>query len=674
VHSSALPAGQGIPFIWKENMANQPKPPSKQPNGNQQGNQGNQRKPDGNDPNNRDPNRDPNNVGAFFSRTWFWIILAVAVLFGSRFLFGGQVETSTMIGLNEVAQMVTEGKVNELIVQGETVIIDPNSGANLRSRKEGSESLVDTLRRLGVSSAQLEELTIRVEPAPNSGAIFSWVLMLLPMILIFAFFMFIMRQAGGGGQNRAMQFGRSRARKLENADRPNITFNDVAGSDEAKQELAEVVEFLKEPQKFAALGARIPKGVLMVGAPGTGKTLLAKAVAGEAGVPFFSSSGSEFVEMFVGVGASRVRDLFEQAKKNSPCIIFVDEIDAVGRHRGAGMGGGNDEREQTLNQILVEMDGFDTDTNIVIIAATNRPDILDPALLRPGRFDRKVVVDRPDRRGREAILRVHTRGKPLAPDIDLNIIASQTPGMVGADLENLVNEAAILAARRNKRVISMDEMTESIERIMAGPARRSRVLSEGDRRTVAYHEAGHAIVMESLEHTDGVGKITIVSRGQALGYVMPLPDEEKMLRSRAQFEDQITGLLAGRVAEELIFKEPSTSASDDLERVTKTAKAMVTRYGMSETIGPLQLSSGDANPFLGMELGEQRAYSEDVARKIDQEVRRIVESGYIKAREILVTRKDKLVTIAEALLQHEVLDRREFLNLYNGGTATQAAD
>lgn len=656
-------------------MANQSKPPAKQPNGDPQGNHsGNQRRPDGNDPNNRDPNRDPNNVGTFFGRAWFWIILAVAVLFASRFLFNGQAESATMIGLNEVAQMVTTGNVNELIVQGDTVIIDPTSGSNLRSRKEDGESLVDTLRRLGVSDQQIEEVAIRVEPTPNSGAFFSWGIMLLSMVLIFAFFMFIMRQAGGAGQNRAMQFGRSRARKLENADRPNITFNDVAGSDEAKQELAEVVEFLKEPQKFAALGARIPKGVLMVGAPGTGKTLLAKAVAGEAGVPFFSSSGSEFVEMFVGVGASRVRDLFEQAKKNSPCIIFVDEIDAVGRHRGAGMGGGNDEREQTLNQILVEMDGFDTDTNIVIIAATNRPDILDPALLRPGRFDRKVVVDRPDRRGREAILRVHTRGKPLAPDIDLNIIASQTPGMVGADLENLVNEAAILAARRNKRVISMDEMTESIERIMAGPARRSRVLSEGDRRTVAYHEAGHAIVMESLEHTDGVGKITIVSRGQALGYVMPLPDEDRMLRSRAQFEDQITGLLAGRVAEELIFKEPSTSASDDLERVTKTAKAMVTRYGMSDTIGPLQLSSGDANPFLGMELGEQRAYSEDVARKIDQEVRRIVESGYVKAREILVTRKDKLVTIAEALLQNEVLDRREFLNLYNGGVAGQAAD
>jgi cell division protease FtsH len=421
-------------------------------------------------------------MGGFFSRTWFWIILAVAILFGSRFLFGGEVDTAGMIGLDEVAAMVNQDQIDEIVVQGDMIIVDPKAGQTVRSRKEGSESLVSTLERMGVPQEKLDTLPIRVENAPNSGAILSWVFMLLPMILIFGFFMFIMRSAGGGGQNRAMQFGRSRARKVDTADRPSITFSDVAGSDEAKQELEEVVEFLKEPQKFAALGARIPKGVLMVGAPGTGKTLLAKAVAGEAGVPFFSSSGSEFVEMFVGVGASRVRDLFEQAKKNSPCIIFIDEIDAVGRHRGAGMGGGNDEREQTLNQILVEMDGFDTDTNIVIVAATNRPDILDPALLRPGRFDRKVIVDRPDRRGREAILRVHTRGKPLQPDIDLDVIAAQTPGMVGADLENLVNEAAILAARRNKRAISMEEMTESIERVMAGPSRRSRVLSAEDRR------------------------------------------------------------------------------------------------------------------------------------------------------------------------------------------------
>ena len=396
-------------------------------------------------------------------------------------------------------------------------------------------------------------------------------------------------------------------------------------------------------------------------------------LTGEAGVPFFTISGSDFVEMFVGVGASRVRDLFEQAKKNSPCIIFVDEIDAVGRHRGAGMGGGNDEREQTLNQILVEMDGFDTDTNIVIIAATNRPDILDPALLRPGRFDRKVIVDRPDRRGREAILRVHTRGKPLTSDIDLETIAAQTPGMVGADLENLVNEAAILAARRNKRAISMDEMIESIERVMSGPARRSRVLSDRDRRTVAYHEAGHAIVMEQLAHADGVSKITIVSRGQTLGYVMRLPEEDRMLFSRAQYEDTITGLLAGRASEEMVFQEPSTGAADDLERVTKMAKAMVTRFGMSDVIGLLQLNHGDANPFLGMELGEQRAYSEDVARKIDQEVRRIIETSYRRAQEILTTHRDKLVLIAEALLQREVLDRQEFLKLLNNQEAAPPA-
>ena len=628
-----------------------PKPPVKDPK----------------DPKGTDPN---GNMGGYFSRTWFWILLAVVILFGSRFFFGGQVETTGMIGLDEVASMVKLDQVEEIVVQGEVIIVDPTTGPTVRSRKEDNESLVATLGRMGVPQEKLDTLPIRVENAPNSSAILSWVLMLLPMLLIFGFFMFIMRSAGGGGQNRAMQFGRSRARKLDTADRPTVTFADVAGSDEAKQELEEVVEFLKEPQKFAALGARIPKGVLMVGAPGTGKTLLAKAVAGEAGVPFFSSSGSEFVEMFVGVGASRVRDLFEQAKKNSPCIIFIDEIDAVGRHRGAGMGGGNDEREQTLNQILVEMDGFDTDTNIVIVAATNRPDILDPALLRPGRFDRKVVVDRPDRRGREAILRVHTRGKPLMPDIDLDVIAAQTPGMVGADLENLVNEAAILAARRDKRAISMDEMIESIERVIAGPSRRSRVLSPEDRRTVAYHEAGHAIVMETLENTEVVGKITIVSRGQALGYVMPLPQEDRMLRSRAQYEDSIASLLAGRVAEEIVFHEASTSAADDLERVTKTAKAMVTRYGMSEVIGPLQLSSGEVNPFLGMDLGEQRPYSEDIARKIDQEVRRIIEAGYARAREILTTRKDRLVEVAEALLQKEVLDRQEFLAIFNGtGTA-----
>jgi cell division protease FtsH len=620
-------------------------------------------------------NNNPNNTpqeprppgGNFLGRSWFWLVLAVLILFGSRFLFSRPTDTGNMIGLNEVARHVENGEVQQITVQGDIITLELSSASpednQRRSRKEDGESLLDTLKALGVSEQRLEDLPIVVENTPNNGAIFSWLIMLLPMILIFGFFIFIMRQAGSGGQNRAMQFGRSRARKLDTADRPTITFSDVAGADEAKQELQEVVEFLKEPQKFAALGARIPKGVLMIGSPGTGKTLLAKAVAGEAGVPFFSASGSEFVEMFVGVGASRVRDLFDQAKKNAPCIIFVDEIDAVGRHRGAGMGGGNDEREQTLNQILVEMDGFDSETNIVIIAATNRPDILDPALMRPGRFDRKVVVDRPDRRGREAILNVHARGKPIAPDVDLGVIASQTPGMVGADLENLINEAAILAARRNKRLINMDEMVESIERVMAGPARRSRVLTPEDRKVVAYHEAGHALVIENLINTDNVGKITIVSRGQALGYVMRLPEGDTMLKSRAQYEDELAGMLGGRVAEEIAFSEPSTGAADDLERVTKLAKAMVTRFGMSDTIGPMQLKQADSNPFMGMDFGEQRTYSEDVARKIDQEVRRIVDTAYSRANEILVKNKDNLILLAETLLDKEVLDRKEFLQL-----------
>jgi cell division protease FtsH len=601
--------------------------------------------------------------GSFLGRSWFWLVLAVLLFFGSRFFFSRPTDTSNTIGLNEVAQYVADGKASRIVVQGDLISVELDDGEEARSRKESGHSLLETLKSFGVSDETLETLPIVVESAPNNSAIFSWLIMLLPMILIFGFFIFIMRQAGGGGQNRAMQFGRSRARKVDTADRPTVTFADVAGLDEAKQELEEVVEFLREPEKFAALGARIPKGVLMVGAPGTGKTLLAKAVSGEAGVPFFSSSGSEFVEMFVGVGASRVRDMFEQAKKNSPCIIFIDEIDAVGRHRGAGLGGGNDEREQTLNQILVEMDGFDSEDNVVIVAATNRPDILDPALLRPGRFDRKVVVDRPDRRGREAILAVHARGKPMAPDVDLGVIAAQTPGMVGADLENLINEAAILAARRNLRTIGMDELVESIERVMAGPARRSRVLTPEDRKIVAYHEAGHALVMENLEHADAVGKITIISRGQTLGYVMPLPADDRTLKSRTEYEDELTGLLGGRVGEEIIFTEPSTCATNDLELVTQLAKAMVTRYGMSDAIGPMQLQHGDSNPFMGMDFGEQRTYSEEVARKIDREVRRIVDSAYDRARTILTEQKDKLVMLAETLLEQEVLDRNEFLKL-----------
>jgi len=617
-----------------------------------------------NDQGKEDRNRfDDGYNNPWMGSSWIWVLLVLGILFGSRFLFETDPNRAETIGLNELVQSIQSDNVAKIIVQGETVKVELRDGTEVHSRKESNESLFEMLAPLGIGSERLANIPVEIENPPNTNAIFSWLIMLLPMVLIFGFFIFIMRQAGSMGNNRAMQFGRSRARKLDNVDRPTITFDDVAGAEESKQELAEVVEFLKEPEKFAALGARIPKGVLMIGAPGTGKTLLAKAVAGEAGVPFFSSSGSEFVEMFVGVGASRVRDMFEEAKKNSPCIIFIDEIDAVGRHRGAGMGGGNDEREQTLNQILVEMDGFDSESNIVMIAATNRPDILDPALLRPGRFDRKVVVDRPDKRGREAILNVHARGKPLSPDVDLSVIAAQTPGMVGADLENLINEGAILAARRNQRVISMTELTESIERVMAGPARHSRVLTDEDRELIAYHEAGHALVMENLEYSDGVGKITIVSRGQALGYVMPLPEEERGLQNRAEFEDQIAGLLGGRAAEEIVFDETYTGAANDLERVTKMAKSMVTRYGMSDVLGPMQLQQGERNPFMGMELGERRPYSEDMARKIDQEVRAIVEQAHKRAQDILNSQRELLNLIAETLLEQEVLERKDFLQL-----------
>lgn len=610
------------------------------------------------------PEENPNDrFRQIISRSWVWILLAVLIFFVYRLFINPATDADNLLSLNQVADYVRNGSVQRIVVQGDEVIVEISDTERRRSRKEFGESLLNSLKSFGVSEEQLAAISIDMERAPRSGAFFNWLIMLLPIILIFGFFIFIMRQVGAGGQNRAMQFGRSRAKKMEEADRPTVTFADVAGSEEAKQELQEVVEFLKEPEKFAALGARIPKGVLMVGSPGTGKTLLAKAVAGEAGVPFFSISGSEFVEMFVGVGASRVRDLFEQAKKNVPCIIFIDEIDAVGRHRGAGMGGGNDEREQTLNQILVEMDGFDSETTVIIIAATNRPDILDPALLRPGRFDRKVVVDRPDRRGREAILQVHARGKPLAADIDLNVISKQTPGMVGADLENLLNEAAILAARRNKRSISMDELVESIERVMAGPIRRSRVLSNEERQIVAYHEAGHAVVMAMLPHTDAVGKISLVSRGQALGYIMPLPEEDRTLKSQAEYEDELAGLLGGRVAEELTFEEITTGAVSDLEQVTKLAKAMVTRFGMSKELGPMQLNQGDSNPFLGMDLGERRFYSEDVARSIDREVRRIVETAYTRAKEILTTHQDTLRLLAETLLEKEVLEGKEFEEL-----------
>jgi cell division protease FtsH len=447
-------------------------------------------------------------------------------------------------------------------------------------------------------------------------------------------------------------------------DHPTVTFEDVAGVEEAKEELREVVEFLREPEKFISLGARIPKGVLLVGPPGTGKTLLAKAVSGEAGVPFFSISGSEFVEMFVGVGASRVRDLFDQAKRHSPCIVFVDEIDAVGRQRGAGLGGSHDEREQTLNQMLVEMDGFDTDTSVIIVAATNRPDILDPALLRPGRFDRRVVLDRPDMRGREAILKVHVKGKPLAPDIDLGVLARSTPGFVGADLENLVNEAAILAARRNKKVISQPEMEEAIERVIAGPERRSRLISEEEKRVVAYHEAGHAIVAHVLPNTDPVHKVTIVARGMAGGYTMALPQEDRTLMSRGKILDDLAFTLGGRAAEEIVFNDITSGASNDLERVTKMARSMVTRLGMSRELGPMVYGQKEELIFLGREISEQRDYSEAVAELIDQEVRSLVNDAYQRAKTILVQYREKLDSVAQRLLEVETISRDEFEQIF----------
>ncbi len=600
-----------------------------------------------------------------------YILLLVAL---AAFIFTSFSRTRSEIpevSLSQVAQEVTKGAVERVAVKSSDLEITYKADASspeALSRKEAEASLPDTLRNLGVPREQIDQLNIQIVPPSrweNWGAIIGT---LLPLILVGAFFFFLMRQAQGAG-NQAFAFGKSKARMFT-GDKPTVTFADVAGAEEAKEELREVVEFLKEPQKFAALGARIPKGVLLIGSPGTGKTLMAKAVSGEAGVPFFSISGSEFVEMFVGVGASRVRDLFEQAKRNSPAIIFIDEIDAVGRHRGAGLGGSHDEREQTLNQLLVEMDGFDTDTNVIIIAATNRPDILDPALLRPGRFDRQVVMDRPDMRGRKAILEVHVRGKPLAPDINLEGLARQTPGFAGADLENMVNEAAILAARRNKRSIGNSEFEEAIERVVAGPERRSRLISDHEKKVIAYHEAGHAVVMHLLPNCDPVHKISIISRGMALGYTMPLPKEDRVLYSRDKYRDELAGLLGGRVAEEIIFEDVTTGASNDLERVTKMARQMVTQFGMSDKLGPLQFGHKEEMVFLGREISEQRNYSEEVAREIDHEVRGFIDEAYQRSTEILTTYRDKLTAVARRLIEIETMDTSEFIALV--GPSAQA--
>ena len=492
----------------------------------------------------------------------------------------------------------------------------------------------------------------------------SLLLSLLPFVLLIGFWIFLMNRIQGGG-SKVMSFGKSRAKRMT-PDSPKIGFKDVAGVDEAVEELQEIKEFLENPKKFQALGARIPKGVLLYGPPGTGKTLLARAVAGEAGVPFFSISGSDFVEMFVGVGASRVRDLFEQAKQAAPCIVFVDEIDAVGRHRGAGIGGGNDEREQTLNQLLVEMDGFEMKDNIIIIAATNRPDILDPALLRPGRFDRQIVVDRPDRLGRRKILEVHTKGKPLAPEIDLDTLASGTPGFTGADLANLVNEAALLAARRGKKIIEQEELEEGIMRVIAGPEKKARLLSEHERKITAYHEMGHALVGHFLEHTDPVHKITIVSRGQALGLTISLPTEDRYLTTRSALMHQMAMTLGGRAAEEIVFHEVTTGAANDLEKVTATSKAMIMRFGMSEKLGPRVLGHSDEQPFLGRDFSAQADYSEEIAREIDDEIRRVIEESHELALSVLSEHMEQLHRISLILIERETIDKDQFERLLAG--------
>ena len=498
----------------------------------------------------------------------------------------------------------------------------------------------------------------------GGSAWWGFLITLAPFALFFVFWIFLMNRMQGGG-SKVMSFGKSRAKRMA-PDQPKITFRDVAGADEAVEELEEIKEFLEAPKRFLALGARIPKGVLLYGPPGTGKTLLARAVAGEAGVPFFSISGSDFVEMFVGVGASRVRDLFEQAKQNSPCIIFMDEIDAVGRHRGAGMGGGHDEREQTLNQLLVEMDGFESKDNIILIAATNRPDILDPALLRPGRFDRQIMVDRPDRAGRAEILRVHTRGKPISKDIDLDTLAGQTPGFTGADLANLVNEAALLAARKDKKIIDELELEEGILRVIAGPEKKSRLLSDKERVVTAYHEMGHAIVGHFLPNADPVHKISIVSRGQALGYTISMPAEDKFLITKAQLEDTMAMTLGGRAAEELVFTEITTGAANDLEKVTATAKQMTMRFGMSEKLGPRVLGHAHGAPFLGRDMHSEPDYSDEIARQIDLEIRRIIEEAYQCAKDILSEHRADLENVTQVLLRRETIEREEFLRLLDG--------
>ncbi len=597
------------------------------------------------------------------------IVMLVLVVGTAALLFTWITTTGqpTNTGYSAFLAEVSEGKIAKVTQQGTTLTVErdgePKTTYTVIVPTVLTQVFPDMLEAAEEERpGRCRPTSSQATPAPDTSWLGLLLTAVLPLLIIGGFIFFMMRQAQGTN-NQALSFGKSRARMFL-GNKTVVTFADVAGVDEAKTELQEVVEFLKFPEKFNSLGARIPRGVLLVGPPGTGKTLMARAVAGEAGVPFFSISGSEFVEMFVGVGASRVRDLFDQAKRNSPCIVFVDEIDAVGRQRGAGLGGSHDEREQTLNQILVEMDGFDTNTNVIVVAATNRPDVLDPALLRPGRFDRQVILDRPDMRGRVEILRVHTKGKPLDKAVDVEGVARQSPGFSGADLANLVNEAAILSARRNKKVIGMSEFQEALERIVAGPERKSRIISDAEKAIIAYHEGGHAVVQRILPKCDPVSKVTIISRGMALGYTMALPQEDRYLQSKTEFEDKIAGLLGGNVAERLIFGDTTTGASNDIEKATDLARRMVTEFGMSDKLGPLSFGKRDELVFLGREIGEQRNYSDEIAKQIDEEVRAIIDKAYERATDVLTTHRDRLVALAEKLVAEETVDAEQFETLF----------
>jgi cell division protease FtsH len=601
-------------------------------------------------------------MSRFFKSAAFPILIVVVLAFFAQKLIGSS-SHSPSYSFGNLLQQLQSGQVKGLSLDQK----DNSAQVTLNNGQKYTVGYPDSYAPTLINDAQKELPAgpggLNVQSKSSSGWL-SLLTYILPFVIFIGFWIFLMNQVQGGG-SKVMSFGKSRAKRMS-VDSPKITFRDVAGVDEAVEELHEIKEFLENPKKFQALGARIPKGVLLYGPPGTGKTLLARAVAGEAGVPFFSISGSDFVEMFVGVGASRVRDLFEQAKQNSPCIIFMDEIDAVGRHRGAGLGGGHDEREQTLNQLLVEMDGFEMKDNIILIAATNRPDILDPALLRPGRFDRQIVVDRPDRAGRKKILEVHTRGKPLAREIDVDALAGQTPGFTGADLSNLVNEAALLAARNGKREITQLELEEGIMRVIAGPEKKTRVMSNKERRITAYHEMGHAIVGHFLPNSDPVHKISVISRGQALGYTISLPSEDKFLTTRAELQDQMAMTLGGRAAEETCFDEITTGASNDLEKVTQTAKQMVMRFGMSDKLGPRVFGHDHGQPFLGREFSSEPDYSDEIAREIDDEVRRIVEAAHVQAKTILTEKRESLGKLSEILIKRETIEKEQFEALLDG--------